>query len=199
MNDQKFMKVLSDAQKLMLDDEWNALVESKADSFVGRKPNKSTNNSYEDIVETKRNVQMISENESYEPIEEKIDILNDKRFDKLPREIRESFAKNPSPTAGQRDMSRLGVLSEKVANVSKPKNPVNEERYAPQNSGIDYSLIKTIIDESVKRNLSEMLGGGMLNENTLRGLKINKGNKIQLLDTAGNLYEATLVLKKKKN
>ena len=43
----------------------------------------------------------------------------------------------------------------------------------------------------------DLLLKSILSENTIKGVKISKGNKIQLLDMSGNLYEGVLTLKRK--
>ena len=62
--------------------------------------------------------------------------------------------------------------------------------------GIDYNAIQNMINEAVSKQL-----GGKVNETTdgnmLKGLKICKGNKIQFIDSKGNVFEAILTLKKK--
>ena len=78
-------------------------------------------------------------------------------------------------------------------NEIKPNKVVTEMASAV--SGIDYSLIKTIIDESIRRNLDD-IKKEMLNENnSVRGVRIAKGNKIQMMDAKGNIYEGVLKLK----
>ena len=68
----------------------------------------------------------------------------------------------------------------------------------PQQTGnIDYNMIKYLVSEAVKESLGE-IKQSMLNESTLRGINMPGGNKIQFLDSKGNLYEGQLVLKKKK-
>ena len=82
-------------------------------------------------------------------------------------------------------------LNEQVSEPRRVSMPVTGNV-----GGIDYSLIKAIIDESVRRQFEEMKKG-MLNENFVRGMRVARGNKIQFLDSAGNLYEGVLTLKKK--
>ena len=86
---------------------------------------------------------------------------------------------------------------------SAPKQPVNEiryeqPRYNPQptnNNGIDYTIIKAIVEECIKRNMEE-IKQNILSESTLKTVKLANGNKIQLVDNKGNLYESTLTFKK---
>ena len=61
-----------------------------------------------------------------------------------------------------------------------------------QNNGIDYSIIKAIVNECLKEYSKQQL-----NEGVVSGLRFAKGNKIQFLDSKGNLYEGVLTLKRK--
>lgn len=76
---------------------------------------------------------------------------------------------------------------------------VQQPQYIPQQvgGGIDYNMIKYLVSEAVKENIAE-IKQSILNESTLRGINMPGGNKIQFLDNKGNLYEAQLTLKKKK-
>lgn len=201
MTGNKFDEVMAKAQKLMLDENFNAAVESKAASFAGRRNvggiSSSQMTDYEAMafggssLNEEKPIQMLETPSNDYNIDE------DKRFAKLPAAIRESFAKTPPMTG--RDTTMMGQMAKNLSLNEQPvQKPVRQQQAIPTQNmgGIDYSLIKSIIDESVQRNLREM-NKGMLNENTLKGLKINKGNKIQLIDNAGNLYEAVLTLKKK--
>ena len=51
--------------------------------------------------------------------------------------------------------------------------------------------------EIAQNTSDDLLLKSILSENTIKGLKISKGNKIQLLDVSGNLYEGVLTLKRK--
>ena len=61
--------------------------------------------------------------------------------------------------------------------------------------GIDYALIKTIINECLETKLNEMAQRGLLNEGTtLTGIGLKNGN-IKLVDNKGNVFEAKLEYK----
>ena len=58
--------------------------------------------------------------------------------------------------------------------------------------GIDYALIKTIINECIETKLNEVLQKGILNEGTtLKGIGLSNG-KIKLIDNKGNVFSAKL-------
>lgn len=58
--------------------------------------------------------------------------------------------------------------------------------------GIDYSLIKTIVNECIETKLNEVLSKGLLTEGaTLSGIGLKNG-KIKIVDNKGNVYSAKL-------
>lgn len=58
--------------------------------------------------------------------------------------------------------------------------------------GIDYALIKTIVNECIETKLNEIAQRGLLNENTtLKGIGLSNG-KIKLVDNKGNVFTAKL-------
>lgn len=201
MNESKFNDIMANAQRLMLDEDFNMVVESKAASFAGRKGPSGISN--QDL----RTYERMAFGNSYgdekpitmiKPTNNPSD-LNDRRYSKLPQAIRESFAKQPPMTGDNIDNTPLGMVTKNLALENRETNTSSMQQIPRQthNSGsIDYSLIKSIIDESVRRHISEVKES-ILSENTIKGLKISKGNKIQLLDVSGNLYEGVLTLKRK--
>ena len=61
--------------------------------------------------------------------------------------------------------------------------------------GIDYALIKTIVNECLEQKLNEMAERGLLNEGTtLKGIGLSEG-KIKLVDNKGNVFQAKLEYK----
>ena len=111
---------------------------------------------------------------------------------KLPAAILESFKKAPS-MSGEQEI----VVDTRTPMPSKPMKTESVVTPTVNNSGIDYSLIRMIVEESINKKISEL---SMLNESasTLKGLKFAEGNKIQFVDSKGNLYEGELKLKKRK-
>lgn len=201
MNESKFNDIMANAQRLMLDEDFNMAVESKAASFAGRKSPSGVSN--QDL----RSYERMAFGSSYgdekpitmiKPTNNPTD-LNDKRYSKLPQAIRESFTKQPPMTGDNIDNTTLGMVTKNLALENREMNTNGMQQVPRQthdNGGIDYSLIKSIIDESVRRHIGE-IKESILRENTIKGVKISKGNKIQLLDMSGNLYEGVLTLKRK--
>lgn len=193
MDGNKFQNIMANAQRLMLDEDFNRKVEAKAASFAGR----SNNGGVADISSLEREAfGGLYEEKPIQMIQVDENNLGDKRFAKLPAAIRESFQKTP-PLTGQ-DNTVMGQMTSNLSLNEQAPEPRRMSVPVPNGNvgGIDYSLIKAIIDESVRRQFDEMKKG-MLNENFVRGMRVAKGNKIQFLDSAGNLYEGVLTLKKK--
>ena len=65
---------------------------------------------------------------------------------------------------------------------------VNENVYPTNNSGIDYNLLRQIVEESIDRKLKN------LNENVIKGIRLKEG-KIMLTDHSGNVFSASLEYK----
>ena len=168
MDNEKLEKLLSHAQSLIMNEEFNSKVEAMARNGNG-------------TISQVPNRQVI--NEAPKPVSKPI------------TKATNSQDMIPSPAIDK-------PLSVNVAPPQTSGNYQLNERYQQQpmpNVGIDYSLIKTIIDESVRNTIKEYMGN-TLNENTeprLMGMRIGNGNKIQMIDTKGNLYEGVLKLKKK--
>lgn len=65
---------------------------------------------------------------------------------------------------------------------------VNENIYPSNGSGVDYNVIRQIVEESIDKKLKS------LNENTIKGVRLKEG-KIMLTDHSGNVYAAVLEYK----
>lgn len=77
-----------------------------------------------------------------------------------------------------------------------PRQQVVEQVSAPQqatiSSGIDYPLIRAIINECIDNKFKELgITKESLNENTLKTIHL-KGGNIKLVDNSGNIYSAQL-------
>lgn len=69
------------------------------------------------------------------------------------------------------------------------KAPIREQTGG---SGIDYALIKTIVNECIEAKFNEMAQRGLLNEGTtIKGIGLSNG-KIKLVDNKGNVFSAKL-------
>lgn len=126
----------------------------------------------------------------------------------LPPEIVKSFASTPymgkimtqdKITGSVLDNINEEMLRPRPSVVKKP----NPTPTTVVNGGIDYTIIKALIDESIKRNLQEMKTQ-LLTENTDRPITTRfyaNNNKIQVID-GDNVYEGKVEykgkLKKKK-
>lgn len=198
-------KVLADAQRLMLDENFNKQVESHARQSQGKPVldnaiGNTSNFNMQEALSQPKTIQVLSNDEH-----KKEEAFNT-NLSKLPKVLQESFKKQKPLTGESMESKIIAEVQKNLVVEDVPAQSsaqfVNSSQVAPSiNPQIDYSLIKTIIDESVKRNLEEMKKT-MLNESvttpTFRGMKIADGNKIQFLDSKGNLYEGVLKLKKKR-
>jgi len=124
--------------------------------------------------------------------------------------LQESFAQQPPisgysfPGAESMSMSQSGyqpgasLLTEQRNQqfVQQPQQ-VYQPQFQAQSGGIDYNMIKYLVSEAIKENIAA-IKQGMLNEGAVAGIRMPGGNKIQFLDSKGNVYEGQLVLKKKK-
>ena len=127
---------------------------------------------------------------------------------KLPQAILESFANNPIADAPLPEGCGGSVLdSVKFAPVQDMKQPaqMTMEQAATQSPIIDYSLIKTIVNEAVEEKVKKYVSAmakKLINEGvgSVAGAKVNNvislGDKFQFCDGEGNLYKATLKFKK---
>lgn len=132
----------------------------------------------------------------------------------LPKSIVDAMAEDYSEGGALSEMGRTlteGTTNNSVLDnfvspqSSAPKPQINEVRYEsprynsqaiPQgNNGVDYTIIKAIVEECIQRNI-EAIKQSILSESTLKAVKLSNGNKIQLIDNKGNLYESTLTFKK---
>ena len=76
-----------------------------------------------------------------------------------------------------------------------PGRPARTQTPSAGGGGIDYALIKTIINECIEQKLSEITERGLLNEGTtLKGIGLSEG-KIKLVDNKGNVFQAKLEYK----
>jgi hypothetical protein len=199
MEQNKFSNILAKAQKMMLDEGFNAQVEFGARQYKGNNGGSVGITSSEMAMFERQAFGSSSQDKPIHIIEE---TTKQDNMSRLPQAIRESFMKQGPLTGEENDTTVLGMAA---SQLMKPK--LNEQRQVQQShsaqasnvGGIDYSLIKTIIDESVRRHIDE-IKSSLLNESAtpmFRGMKMCAGNKMQFLDSKGNLYEAELKLKKR--
>ena len=127
---------------------------------------------------------------------------------KLPKEILESFK---NKTIGNKTASVLDDIlplknTAKSNNQTRPTtiNEVRENNNVSQTvSNIDYSLIKTIVEDCMRKYAASITKkilneSKSLQENSESQVKLMRiGERFTMLDDEGNLYEATLKFKKK--
>ena len=72
------------------------------------------------------------------------------------------------------------------------ETPITEQVQTGGGNGIDYALIKTIVNECIETKFNEMAQRGLLNEGTtIKGIGLSNG-KIKLVDNKGNVFSAKL-------
>lgn len=124
---------------------------------------------------------------------------------KLPKEIIESFAKNNIDTSGFGiDSSSPSVLDtlnnmsggKLYENAEKMKKQQIRETVTPQSTNVDYSMIKMIVEDCMKKYAS-LLKKTIIAENKnvdtsseLKAMKI--GEKFSFIAKNGDIYEAKL-------
>ena len=113
---------------------------------------------------------------------------------KLPDALKESFARQRIEMTGS---GGLSVVDELIPNQAIPqraprKQNVTEQKVQQNNntqsSGIDYSIIKAIVNECLKEHFNQQT----LNESTsLKTIALKEGT-ISLVDNKGNIFKAKL-------
>ena len=100
-----------------------------------------------------------------------------------------------NPTNNDRLMKMVSAAKRVDARASEldgkgmPKRQMNEQSAG---GGIDYALIKTIVNECIEAKFNEMAQRGVLNEGTtIKGIGLSNG-KIKLVDNKGNIFSAKL-------
>lgn len=121
---------------------------------------------------------------------------------KIPTEILESFKKTPyqddsalmmETLAGPGDLSMLNDMA--ITPKAEPQQrEIIQEVQTQQSNQVDYSLIRTIVEESVRKYVSS-LGKKLINENKEQFNEINTislGKTFKFLAKNGDLYECTM-------
>lgn len=124
------------------------------------------------------------------------------KHSKMPRAILESFQKNPGQTMPLPSGMGGSVLDGIDIPVQKRVPMVNEQAVsspvmAPANN-IDYSLLRTIINEAVQENVKKymsalskkLISEGMGNKNAASIEAIKFGDKCSVILSNGDIYEA---------
>ena len=195
MDKELFNNAFSRAVTLMNDKRFNAIVESKS------RNSQKSNGSGNDLSHLE--AQAFGYTQTPSVIEEQYvqqQVVPNGRSaaSVLPQAIRESFNNLP-PQQVNVPLSPLDNV--KAIKESQLKRQIIEEtpQLYVQNGGINYEIIKALIDESISRHLNEIKRSLITETNSnLKGLRLVEGNKIMLVDKKGNIYEGKLELKKKK-
>lgn len=158
------------------------------------------------------NYSLPQENNIYEEVDYTQNYQPQVKNTSLPTEIFESMTKNYIDTTQMaKGIPELGGSVLDNLNIKREKKPTViketvEQPQVVQTSNVDYSLIKTIVEDCVKKYTSA-LKKSIINEskelnevktnNSLQAMKI--GEKFSFIDNEGNLYEAKLTFIKNIN
>ena len=124
----------------------------------------------------------------------------------LPKAILESMSNKPINTATSEYSCESSVLDAIAPNVITEQNtaPVYTQPYIqptpqyapqPQYPSIDYNYIRAIVNECIDAKLKQ-IKEEILNESSLKTIRVAGENKIQLIDNKNNLYESKLEFKR---
>lgn len=115
--------------------------------------------------------------------------------DKLPREIVESFKKNPIEINGSGSILDSVSLPQMQKPKRQAKQQVIREVAAPQASApIDYSMVKMIVEGVVKKEMEGIKESLNLGGNEISAMFNTKGG-FKFLTKNGDIYEAKLIKK----
>jgi len=150
-----------------------------------------------EAIDQRMNEYMASRNAQQMPQQQTANFSNSK----MPKEILESFSENYIDQSAFDP--RLAQISTQSVSA-QPRQVVNEivqQQSLPKTSGIDYELIKSIIESSVKKYVNA-LGKKLLNESKINNSDGNikavqfTGDKFMMVTKGGDVYEANMVFKK---
>lgn len=173
--------IIANAQKLMINEDFWSKVESVESSRTTN--GGKVKGSCAEVFRNNNDVQQLQTETA-------------NRRKKTGNPVLDSFIDKP-PMTGEHNPY---LLNETFANPQQnTQQPIIQERIVqqPSNTQIDYNYIKYLVEEAVKNALSQ----NMINEskgNNIMGMKMCEGNKIQFMDSKGNIYEGVLKLKKKR-
>ena len=113
--------------------------------------------------------------------------LNAQRLESASGNLNENMDRFSRMVAGAK-------MVDKRTNELDGKSPVRKQVTESVGGGgvVDYSLIKTIINECIETKLNEIAKKGLLSEAaTIKGIGLSNG-KIKIVDNKGNVYSAKL-------
>ena len=111
----------------------------------------------------------------------------------IPQEYRQHTAKASNIITNNPAMTYSPAVAYEMGLNQPKQQPLNET-----SAVVDYALIKNIVEECVARHFNSYKKQLLKESGELKGIRIGSGNKIQMMDAKGNLYEGTLTLKKRK-
>ena len=119
---------------------------------------------------------------------------------KLPKEILESMISNPINVGDEFNINLDNVIKEDTiqkvnkATSNKSSENVTESTFSQPNGSVDYSIIRMIVEDTVKKYTSS-IKKSLLKESTSTTNEIKAmrmGKKLQFITENGDLYEAEL-------
>lgn len=95
---------------------------------------------------------------------------------------------------------QLSVIDKNSEEEKAQQELMDKEKQSPMVGGIDYSLIKTIVEEAIEKKL-ESFGLNNLQENGIKTMAITSNGTFKFLDSEDNIYECEMrfVGKRKTN
>ena len=126
---------------------------------------------------------------------------------KLPKAIQESIMQNPIIDTINEYSTEGSILDNLMGSnyqqqpiqesyiYEQPSAPVYNQYATSPTMSIDYNYIRSIVNECVQANLQK-IKEEILNETSLKTIRIANENKIQLIDNKNNLFESKLEFKK---
>ena len=158
----------------------------------------------EDGVSYMPSQQQLNENS----IKESNVIINEEvmKKSKLPKSVLESFKKEPGTPFSLNAPLHTSVLDgidlhtlEEIRQETIKKPEINEQKSVA--SSVDYSLLRTIINEAVQENVKKYVSAmtkklmteSAKSDNSIQAIKV--GDKFSFITENGDVYEATLKYK----
>lgn len=216
-----FEEIIGNAQKLMLDEDFNRKVNAKANAFsknrnggkpadlarmeeavfgyssapsqINEAPQMPQQQYYQQPTMSSSAPRIDYRNLADKKKQERITSNGQSALDRLPAAIRESIRKTPLMSDDSWPLDETG----NVRQPAQKTTPINEAPIPTQQpiitggGAVDYGVIKAIVNECLREHSKNIL-----NE-SISAFHIGNGNVIQFMDKKGNIFEGTLKLKKK--
>ena len=117
----------------------------------------------------------------------------------MPKAILESFRQNPGKEASTSVLGNIDISQFQQQKTTVQENKTNQQQTSTQIGGIDYSLLKTIINEAVQENVKKYISalskkliseGIKGKEDVIQAIKI--GKKLSIITENGDIYTSSL-------